>query len=257
VKLTLLGTGTSFGVPQIGCGCRVCTSSDPHDQRLRSGAVIADGDRRILIDTPPELRLAVLRAGITRLDAVLYTHDHADHTHGIDDLRAFSGGKLGTLPVYGPATTLAHLREKFDYVFDPMKNVIPGSARPSVAAMPLEPGQETIIAGIPVLPLPFRHGTSVVFGYRFGPIGYVTDVKEVGPEAVAALRGVRFLVLNALWYRQHPTHLSIPEAVEAARAIGAETTWLTHLTHETAHADLLRDLPPSVRPGYDGLTIEL
>jgi phosphoribosyl 1,2-cyclic phosphate phosphodiesterase len=256
VKLTLLGTGTSFGVPQIGCSCRVCTSDDPHDKRLRSGAMIEDGDRRILIDTPPELRLAVLRAGVTRLDAVLYTHDHADHTHGIDDLRAFSGGKLGTLPVYGPADVLERMRSKFDYVFDPMKNVIPGSARPSVSAMSLAPGQETIIAGIPVLPLAFRHGTSVVFGYRFGPIGYVTDVKDVGPEAIAALRGVRFLVLNALWYREHPTHLSIPEAIEAARAIAAETTWLTHLTHETGHADLERDLPPSVRPGYDGLVIE-
>ena len=257
MKLTFLGTGTSFGVPQIGCDCRVCRSSDPRDKRLRTGAVIEHDGRRILVDTPPELRLALLAAGIRTVDAALFTHDHADHTHGIDDLRALSGGKLGTLPIYGPADALARMREKFDYVFDPSKNIIPGSARPSVSATTLEAGVATTIAGIPVLPIGFRHGNATVFGYRFGPIAYVTDVKHVGPDAVEALRGVRVLVLNALWYREHPTHQSIPEAVEAARAVGAETTWLTHLTHETAHGDLERDLPPSVRPGYDGLVVEV
>jgi len=256
VKLTFLGTGTSFGIPQIGCSCRVCTSADERDRRCRTSVVIEDGGRRILVDTPPELRLALVRAGIGAVDAVLYTHDHADHTHGIDDLRALSGRRRGTLPIYGPADSLERMTRKFDYVFDPSVRPIPGSARPAVTLTPLAAGAPVTVAGVAVLPLAFDHGPSVVFGYRFGPIAYVTDVKSVPEAARAALAGVRVMVLNALWYREHPTHLSIPEAVEAARAIGAERTYLTHLTHETGHAELEAALPPEVRPAYDGLVLE-
>jgi len=252
----VLGTGTSFGVPQIGCRCRVCTSADPRDARTRTAAVIEADGRRILIDTPPELRQQLLRAGIGAVDAVLYTHDHADHTHGIDDLRGLSGTGGFTLPVYGPADALERMQRKFDYVFDPARYTIPGSSRPKVAVRTLEAGTPVTIAGIPVLPLAFEHGPAVVFGYRFGALAYVTDVKRVPPEAVRALSGLEGLVLNALWYREHPTHLSIPEAVAAARAIGSRRTWLTHLTHETLHADLERDLPPDVRPAWDGLVVE-
>jgi len=257
VRLTLLGTGTSFGIPQIGCGCRVCTSSDPRDRRGRTGAVVEQGTTRILIDTPPELRLSLTRCGIGSVDAVLYTHDHADHTHGIDDLRALSGGRLGTLPVHGPADALERMRVKFAYVFDPLQNVIPGSSTPSVTVTPLQPGVATQVAGVEVLPLAFAHGNAVVFGYRFGRCAYLTDVKAVPESSRAALAGLDVLVLNALWYRPHPTHLSIPEAVATARAIGARRTFLTHLTHETAHAELERDLPPDVQPGYDGLVVEV
>jgi len=255
LRLTVLGTGTSFGVPQIGCRCRVCTSTDPRDVRTRTAALVEQDGRRILVDTPPELRQQLLRAGIGVVDAVLYTHDHADHTHGIDDLRALSGGDR-TVPVYGPADSLERMRRKFDYVFDAAAYTIPGSSRPKVTVHPLEAGTPVTIAGIPVVPLAFEHGPAVVFGYRFGPLAYVTDVKRVPPPAVAALAGLDGLVLNALWYREHPTHLSIPEAVAAARAIGARRTWLTHLTHETLHADLERDLPPEVRPAWDGLVVE-
>lgn len=257
MRLTFLGTGTSFGVPQIGCDCAVCRSSDPRDHRARTAVVVESEGRRLLVDTPPELRVALLAHGIGRVDAVLFTHDHADHTHGIDDLRALSGGRRGTLPVYGPADALERMRRKFDYVFDAAAYGIPGSAAPSVAATALEPGVTSTIAGIPVLPLAFAHGPSTVFGYRFGPIAYVTDVKVVPEAARAALRGVDVLVLNALFYREHPTHLSIPEAVETARAIGAGQTLLTHLTHETGHAALAADLPTGVRPAYDGLVIEV
>ena len=256
MRLTFLGTGTSFGVPQIGCDCAVCRSPDPRDRRHRTGVVIEAGGRRLLVDTPPELRVALLRHGIGSVDAVLFTHDHADHTHGIDDLRALSGGTKGLLPIFGPADTLERLRAKFDYVFDPAKNVIPGSARPYVSATALEAGRSTSIAGFDVLPIAFRHGSALVYGYRFGSLAYVTDVKEIDAASREALRGVTTLVLNALWYRPHPTHQSIPEAIAAAEAIGAHTTWLTHLTHETAHADLERDLPPGVRPAYDGLVVE-
>jgi len=256
VRLTVLGTGTSFGVPQIGCSCRVCTSADPRDVRGRTAAVVESGGRRLLIDTPPELRQQLIRAQVGAVDAVLFTHDHADHTHGIDDLRSLSGTGRFTLPVYGPADALERMRRKFDYVFDPAMRPIPGSSRPSVVVEPLTAGRPVTIAGIPVLPLAFEHGPSVVFGYRFGSFAYVTDVKRVPAEAVRALAGLDVLILNALWYREHPTHLSIPEAVETARAIGARQTYLTHLTHETLHADLERDLPPEVRPAWDGLVVD-
>ncbi|OGT95662.1 MAG: hypothetical protein A2083_01615, partial [Gemmatimonadetes bacterium GWC2_71_9] len=180
-----------------------------------------------------------------------------DHVHGIDDLRALSGHRRGTLPIYGPADALERMTRKFDYVFDPAVRPIPGSARPAVTITPLEPGTPVTVAGMAVLPLAFDHGPTTVFGYRFGPIAYVTDVKSIPDPARRALQGVRVLVLNALWYREHPTHLSIPEAVETARAIGAEQTYLTHLTHETGHAELEAELPPAVRPAYDGLVVEV
>jgi len=256
VRLTFLGTGTSFGVPQIGCGCRVCTSDNPKDRRLRTAVVLEEGGRRLLVDTPPELRLGLVRAGIGAVDAVLFTHDHADHTHGMDDLRALSGGSRGTLPLYAPADTLERLRVKFDYIFDPSVRPLPGSAKPSVSADPLAPWSTTRIAGFDVLAIPFQHGPTQVFGYRVGSVAYVTDAGAMTDDAVRALSGVTVLVLNGLFYRPHPSHLSIHEAVEAARAIGAGMTWLTHLTHETAHADLERDLPPAVQPAWDGLVVE-
>lgn len=256
MRLTFLGTGTSFGVPQIGCACRVCTSSDPRDRRTRTAVVVEEGGSRILVDTPPELRLQLVRAGIGSVDAVLYTHDHADHTHGIDDLRALSGGRRGTLPLYGPAGCLERMRVRFGYVFDPDAQPIPGSARPSLTVHALEEGRPERIAGLDVLPLAFEHGPSLVFGYRFGPLAYVTDVKRVPPDARRRLEGLEVLVLNALFRRPHPTHLSIPEAVDTALAIGARRTLLTHLTHETAHAELEAELPPEIRPAYDGLVVE-
>lgn len=256
MRLTFLGTGTSFGVPQIGCRCPVCISDNPRDQRLRTAVVLEQDGRRLLIDTPPELRLGLVRAGIGAVDAVLFTHDHADHTHGMDDLRALSGGQRGTLPLYAPADTLERLRVKFDYIFDPSLRPLPGSAKPAVTATALAPWSITHIAGFDVLAIPFQHGPTQVFGFRVGPVAYITDAGTMPDEAVRALRGVTVLVLNGLFYRPHPSHLSIPEAVEAARAIGAGMTWLTHLTHETAHADLARDLPPTVQPAWDGLVVE-
>jgi phosphoribosyl 1,2-cyclic phosphate phosphodiesterase len=256
VQLVFLGTGTSFGIPQIGCGCAVCRSTDPRDKRNRSGAVVRSGGATILIDTPPELRLAMLAAEIGSVDAVLYTHDHADHVDGIDDLRALSGKGRGQLPVYGPADALRRLRQRFDYVFDPHAKPIPGSSRPDVTTTALEPGVATVIAGVPVLPLEFSHGPSTVLGFRFGPLAYLTDVLAVPARDREALRGLDVLVLNALFHRPHPTHLSVPEAVETAQAIGARRTYLTHLTHETGHAALLAELPPGIEPAYDGLVVD-
>ena len=257
MRLRLLGTGTSMGVPQIGCDCPVCRSSDPRDRRSRSAALVEADGATLLIDTPPELRLQLLAAGTATVDAVLYTHLHADHVHGIDDLRSVSLRRRDVLPLYGPAETTEHLRQRFSYIFDDRVVPVPGTSKPALTLTALEPGRPVEIAGVGVLPLAFEHGRATVFGYRIGRLGYLTDVKSVDDDAVEALRGVRVLVLNALWWREHPTHLSIGEAVEVAARVGAERTLLTHLTHETAHRDLLRRLPAGVEPGHDGLVVEI
>ena len=256
MRLTFLGTGTSFGVPQVGCHCRTCTSSDPRDRRTRTAVLLAEGERRLLIDTPPELRLQLVAADVDRVDAVLYTHGHADHVHGIADLGAFSM-RQGGLAVYGPAETMAELGAKFPYVFDNTRPPRPGTSKPELTAHALEPGREHDIAGFPVLPLALPHGDEWVFGYRIGPLAYLTDVKSIPADAAARLAGLDVLVLNALLSRPHPLHLSVPEAAAAAVVLGARRTFLTHLTHERPHAELAAALPPGVAPAHDGLVIEV
>ncbi len=256
MRLTLLGTGTSMGVPQIGCDCAVCRSDDVRDKRSRASALIEDGNRRLLIDTTPEMRLQLLSAGVGDVDAVLYTHLHADHVHGIDDLRSISIARTGSLPLFGPAQTIEHITRSFGYIFDDAVVPVPGTSKPRLQAHVLTPGRVINIAGFDVLPLEFEHGNAVVFGFRIGPFGYITDVKNVPDAAIAALQGIEVLVLNALWWRPHPTHLSIPEAIEVAARVGARRSYLTHLTHETSHRELLRRLPPGVEPGYDGMVID-
>jgi phosphoribosyl 1,2-cyclic phosphate phosphodiesterase len=257
MRLTFLGTGTSYGVPQIGCRCRTCTSTDPRDKRTRTAAVIESGGRRLLIDTPPELRLQLVTAGVGAIDAVLFTHAHADHVHGIDDLRAFSAKRSGAIAVYGPPATLAELAGRFSYIFDPAVRAQPGTSKPEVVAHPLEADRETEIAGMRVRPLLLPHGDHLVFGYRVGPIAYLTDAKAIPDAARAALAALDVLVLNALLPRPHPLHLSIPEAVAVAQRVGARRTFLTHLTHETPHAELAATLPAGIAPAYDGLVIEV
>lgn len=258
MRLTFLGTGTSFGVPQIGCDCAVCHSPDPRDRRTRVGALLeTDAGCRILIDTPPELRLQLVAAGVGSVDAVLFTHDHADHTHGIDDVRAVTARSHEALTMYASPATVATLTRKFPYIFDASLRALPGTSKPEGRLRTVEEGETVEIAGVPVTPVRVPHGYAEVFGYRIGPLAYVTDAKSVPDAAIAVLRGARALVVNALFPVPHPTHLSIPEAVAVARAIGAGRTYLTHLTHRTAHADLEAMLPPDVRPAYDGLTIEV
>jgi phosphoribosyl 1,2-cyclic phosphate phosphodiesterase len=257
MRLTFLGTGTSFGVPQVGCGCAVCRSTDPRDRRSRSAAMVEAGDATILIDTPPELRLQLLAAGVGRADAVLYTHEHADHTNGIDDLRIFSVRQRRALPVYGPPETLERLRTGFPYIFDHSVQAYEGTSKPDLELHALEADRPASVAGVEVLPLAFRHGLIRVFGYRLGSLAYITDVKAIPEAERRRLQGLDVLVLNALWWRPHPTHLSITEAVQTAQALGARRTYLTHLTHETGHAELASQLPDGIMPAYDGLTVEV
>lgn len=257
MRLTFLGTGTSFGIPQIGCECAVCHSNDPRDKRTRVGAVIESAATTLLIDTPPELRLQLIANSISRVDAVLFTHDHADHTHGLDDVRAISVRREGKLPFYGPAETMANLTQKFSYIFDDAVQPLPGTSKPEGAVHVVEPGQVTRIGDLDVLPIEVPHGRLRVFGYRIGPVAYVTDAKSVPDVAIAQLAGVKVLVLNALFRTEHPTHLSFSEAIAVARRIGAERTFLTHLTHRDAHAELEAELPAGIAPAFDGLQVSI
>ena len=258
MRLTFLGTGTSFGVPQVGCNCAVCRSPDPRDKRTRVGAVVESaGGTRLLLDTPPELRVQLIANGVDRVDAVLFTHDHADHTHGLDDIRAISVRRDAPLPMYGSETTMQSLHHKFRYVFDDAMRPMPGTLKPEGHSYVIEPGVPVTIGDVTVHPFSVPHGRFTVTAYRIGALGYVTDAKTVPPDAIALLRGVKVLVLNALFRTAHPTHLSIPEAILVAREIGADRTYLTHLTHDNFHADLEAELPAGISPAFDGLTVRV
>ena len=258
MKLTFLGTGTSFGVPQVGCHCAVCRSTDPRDRRSRCGAFIeTDGGTRILIDTPPELRLQLVANAIDDVDAVLFTHEHADHLHGIDDLRAFSVRRSDGLPLYGNAETLRTIASRFPYIVDDHMQPLPGTTKPNGRPVLVTPGVAFRVGDADILPFQVPHGFTSVTAYRIGRVAYITDAKTVDDATRLLLHGVEVLVLNALFRRHHPTHLSISEAVEVARAIGAPRTYFTHLTHEDFHATLAAELPAGIEPAYDGLTVHL
>jgi phosphoribosyl 1,2-cyclic phosphate phosphodiesterase len=236
----------------------VCRSTDSRDKRTRVGALVeTDGGTRILIDTPPELRLQLISAGVDRVDAVLFTHDHADHVHGIDDIRALS--VHGDLPIdmYGPPDTMARLAQRFAYIFDDSIRPLPGTSKPEGRSHPLRAGETIRIGDVDVLPVEVPHGPVTVYGYRIGRLGYITDAKELPEQALKLFRGVTVLVINALFRTPHPTHLSVSEAVTAAERVGARATYLTHLTHRTGHADLARELPAGIAPAYDGLVVSV
>lgn len=236
----------------------MCRSTDPRDKRTRVGALVeTNGGVRILIDTPPELRLQLINAGVSQVDAILFTHDHADHVHGIDDIRALSDKSDVPIEMYGPPDSMARLAKRFAYIFDDSIKALPGTSKPEGSAHGVPPGKSFRIGDVDVLPIAIPHGPVSVYGYRIGNLGYVTDAKELPDEAVNALRGVDVLVLNALFRTQHPTHLSVSEAVTAAQKVGARQTWLTHLTHRTGHAELEAELPRGIAPAFDGLTIEI
>jgi phosphoribosyl 1,2-cyclic phosphate phosphodiesterase len=209
----------------------------------------------VLIDTPPELRLQLLASDVDAIDALFFTHDHADHTHGIDDIRALTVHRPAPLPIYGPAETLASLARRFPYVFDPAIPPPPGSSKPEGTARVLAAGDRVTVGDATIEAIEVPHGPTRVFGYRIGPIGYVTDAKSLPPAALAQLRGVTVLVINALKRSPHPTHLSIGEAIAVAGEVGARRTFLTHLTHDHSHAALAAELPPGVEPAFDGLVI--
>jgi phosphoribosyl 1,2-cyclic phosphate phosphodiesterase len=260
LRLRFLGTGTSFGIPVVGCACAVCTSQDARDRRTRHAALLegGTGGNTLLVDTPPELRLQLLAAGVHRVDAVFFTHAHADHTHGIDDLRVFSARQRRALPAWADATTVAYLQDKFAYIFDPDYRPPEGTTKPEISLHAFRPGELMRIAGFDLVPFAVPHGDMTAWGFRAGPLGYVTDAKEIPPAAMELLVGVDVLVLSALWWgHPHPTHMNVEEAIDTARRVGAPRTYLTHLTHRVRHEELLRDLPRGIEPAHDGLIVEL
>lgn len=250
-ELEFLGTGTSNGVPMIGCRCPVCTSIDARDTRTRSSAVVRLGPNVVLIDTATELRAQALRAGLDRVDAVLMTHPHADHTGGFDDLRRFNelGGKH--LPVYADPGTASVLRERFAYTFMDQYPFYGG--KPDLILH--EVCEPFDLFGTEVVPIPVFHGRLPIVGYRFGDLAYLTDAKTVPSSSIELLRGVDVLVVNALRERSHPTHLNVSEALAVIAAVGPREAWLTHVSHELSHAAGDALLPSHVRIAYDGLVI--
>jgi len=249
MRVTLLGTGTSFGVPVIACPCPTCTSTDPRDQRTRTGVHVDHGGHGLLIDTPPELRLQCLAHDVRRVDAVFYTHAHADHIMGLDDLRRFNWIRRGPIPCRGNAETLAVLRQVFEYaVTDDPENP---SFTPDLVLEVME-GPVTV-GDLTVVPVPLLHGKAPVLGYRIGPFAFLTDCNAVPDASLERLEDLEVLVLDALWLKPHPTHFSLEEAVETARVIGARRTYFTHMTHDLKHAETCAALPEGMDLAYDGL----
>lgn len=246
----MLGTGTSHGVPMIGCRCPVCTSDDPRDKRTRPSIFVRYGDVRILIDTSPELRLQCLDHGIAAVDAVLFTHHHADHVAGLDDLRRFNWLMKKAMPCYGTQRTLEALRRMFAYAFEPAADS--PHSRPELALHPIDHEPFTV-GGETIVPVPLMHGPMPVLGFRFGRFAYCTDCSHIAEESLALLRNLEVLVLDALRPDPHPTHLSVAQAVDLARRIGAGRTYFTHMAHQLKHADTNRGLPTGMELAYDGL----
>lgn len=252
MRVAILGSGTSHGVPVLGCGCAVCRSVDPRDRRYRASAYIeGDGGERILIDAGPEFRLQALRAGIDGLDAALITHAHADHVHGLDDVRPLC--RKTPLAIYASTDDCAELRERFGYAF---REGQAGGGKPRLDLRAIGEAGFTL-ASLTIKPVPLRHGERLVYGYRIGDVAYLSDCSALPEASKALLQGLKLLVIDALRMRPHPTHLSIPEALGLARELKPLKTALTHLCHDHSHAeleDICRRLAPGLDagPAYDG-----
>jgi len=237
----------------IGCDCAVCLSTDRRNNRLRPGVMIEQGGSVVLIDTSTDLRQQALRFGVERVDAVLYTHAHADHVLGLDELRVFNFRQGGAIPCYGSPPTLTAIREMFSYVFAVADR---GGARPRLELHPVE-GPFEALPGLAVTPVPLMHGYLAIFGYRIGRFAYLTDCNQIPESSFALLEDLDVLVLDALRYRPHPAHFSIEQALVAASRIGAGMSYFTHLTHEVDHGSPLMPLPADVALAYDGLVVDV
>ena len=251
IRVTMLGSGTSTGVPVINCPCKVCTSDDPRNRRWRPGLKLEIGNSVVLVDTPTDLREQALRFGVPRVDAVLFTHAHADHVFGLDDVRIFNFRQRMAIPCYGSDLTLQTIRRMFAYVFEETQA---GGGKPQLDLIGIrEPFR---LLGHEIVPVPVWHGDLEVFGYRLGSFAYATDCNRIPEESFPLLAGVETLILDALRFRPHSTHFSVDEAVAVAERIGARRTILTHLAHEIDYGDPSM-LPAGVEFGYDGLAFEV
>lgn len=253
MRVTFLGTGTSTGVPVVGCRCAICTSSDPKNQRLRQSVKVEAAGKVFLIDTTPDLRTQLLRDPVSRLDFILFTHSHSDHLMGLDDVRPFNFFQRRPLTAYANALTAKAVRRAFGYIWDSSTQI--GGGKPQIDLREVEGSFEH--EGIPVVPIPVRHGEWTILGYRIGPFAYITDTNGIPPDSERLLEGVEVLALDGLRLGPpHPTHFIIEEAIAAARRIGPKTTYLIHLSHDVDHAPVDAGLPEGFRLAWDGLVLD-
>ncbi len=253
-ELIFLGTGTSMGVPTLGCPCDVCHSSDPRNDRMRSSIALRFAGKAVLIDTGPDFRTQALRASVSQVDAVLYTHGHADHVLGFDDLRPLTFGKPGRLPLYADDPTADTIERIFDYTFT-KRDRYPTSARVDLHRLSSEPGTSLQIFGACFERIPVIHGRNTIAGYRFGRAAYLTDMSDIPEASFDRLRGLDIVVLDALRREPHPSHSHLDNSVALAARIGAKKTYFTHISHDLDHEPTEQNLPPNVHLAYDGLRL--
>jgi phosphoribosyl 1,2-cyclic phosphate phosphodiesterase len=253
-KVLVLGTGTSHGVPMIGCECDTCRSTDPRDRRLRASIYIQiNGGPSVLVDTPPDLREQALTHGLKRVDAIVYTHSHADHVMGLDDVRRFNVLQKSSIPCYGDARTIDDLHRIYAYVFNP--ETPRGGGIPQIVTARIM--GEFCLGPATFVPVPILHGSRTILGYRIGSFAYLTDCSAIPDASWPLLYGVRTLVLDALRERPHPTHLSVEQALSVVERLNPERALFTHMCHDLPHAATCARLPPSVQLAYDGLAFEI
>lgn len=251
-RITFLGTGTSHGVPMIGCNCKVCTSNDSKDKRYRSSILIEKEGTAVVIDTGYEFRLQCLRAGIKHLDGIIYTHAHSDHLMGLDDLRVFT--KETRLPIYSFTHVIDEIEMKFPYAFQDK----PKMGLPQLDRLDVKPYEEFTIGSLSFLPVPVMHGDLLIAGYRFGNCAYITDVSDImADDNRKYLENIDVLIIGALRETPHATHFSFQQAIDAAKKIGAKDMYFTHMNHENLHEELCKRYFGIAKPAYDGLVLEV
>lgn len=250
-SILVLGSGTSVGVPMVGCRCNVCSSTDPRDKRLRPSVLLRLDQHRILIDTSPDFRYQALRFGIERIDAILYTHSHADHILGLDDVRPFNFMQRRDIPIYGSSETLRVIGRTFEYVFDTAPSQ---SSRPRLSLHSFE-SEPIQLAGLEFEPIQAFHGNGTVYGFRFGDCAYLTDHSDIPPQSRERLTGLEVLFLDALRHNPHPTHSTVEESLKTVESLKPRRAFFTHISHDLLHASVEARLPPNVHIAYDGLEI--
>lgn len=253
IHITVLGSGTSSGVPAIGCSCEVCRSTDPRDKRLRPSILLRYGGHNVVVDTSPDFRAQVLRANLERLDAILYTHSHADHVLGLDDIRPFNFRQKTPTPIYGSAETLEAIQRIFRYAFEegPTQSSVPKLDLRTLNGGPFE------LFGLEFTPIRLCHGKGTVLGFRFGQAAYLTDHSDIPEESRAQLYGLDVLFLDALRHRPHPTHSTVEQALRWVEEFKPKRAFFTHMCHDLSHEKTEATLPAHVRLAYDGLEIEV
>ncbi len=251
IKIIVLGSGTSVGVPTIGCHCGVCTSADPRDVRLRPSILVSYGGHNILIDATPDFRAQALRTGMDHLDAILFTHAHADHILGLDDVRPFNFHQSGSIPIYAAPETMASLQRVFAYVFDGgvKETHVPRLDARLIGGAPLD------LFGVEFAPVPVLHGNQTILGFRFGPAAYLTDHSDIPESSMEQLRGLDVLFLDALRYKPHPTHSTVERSIRTVERLAPRRAFFTHIGHDLGHERAESLLPPHIRLAYDGMEL--